>query len=99
MGVKTVNGETLNIATLVVIGLWVITLVVLPGLYLLGKRSVRFDHLDRQIERPIAKNAKMREEDRGNNQQLLQLLANHTHDPATGFAISHIPPGTENPAG
>ena len=41
----------------------------------------------------------MREEIRRNHQQLLQALAHHTHDPATGFAIFSIPPGTENPAG
>ena len=40
-----------------------------------------------------------REESRRNHQQLLQALAHHTHDPATGFAIFSIPPGTENPAG
>ena len=40
----------------------------------------------------------MREENRRNHQQLLQALAHHTHDAATGFAIFHIPPGTENPA-
>ena len=39
-----------------------------------------------------------REESRRNHQQLLQALAHHTHDPATGFAIFSIPPGMENPA-
>ena len=41
----------------------------------------------------------MREENRRNHQQLLQALAHHTHDPATGFATFSIPPGTENPPG
>ena len=40
----------------------------------------------------------MREENRRNHQQLLQALAHHTHDPATGFAVFRTPPGTENPA-
>ena len=41
----------------------------------------------------------MREENRRNHQQLLQALAHYTHDPATGFAIFQIPPGTDNPVG
>ena len=39
----------------------------------------------------------MQEENRRNHQQLLQALAHHSHDPATGFATFHFPPGTESP--
>ena len=37
----------------------------------------------------------MREENRRNHQQLLQALAHHSHDPATGFATFQVPPGME----
>ena len=40
----------------------------------------------------------MREENRRNHQQLLQALAHHTHDPATGAAVFSIPQGMENAA-
>ena len=94
------NGETLDISTLVVIGGLMLTLIALTGgvLYRLGQLTGRVDHLDRRFDHLSEENAATREENRRNHQQLLQALAHHSHDPDTGFAIFRIPPGTENPA-
>lgn len=95
------NGEALDISALVAISGLILTLIALTGgvLYRLGKLSSRVDHLDRRFDRVIEETAETREENRRNHQQLLQALAHHSHDPAAGFAILRIPPGTENPAG
>ena len=87
------NGETLDISTLVAIGGLILTLIALTGgvLFRLGQLTGRVDQLSSEV-------AESREESRRNHQQLLQAIAHHGHDPDTGFAIFRIPPGTENPA-
>ena len=87
------NGEAIDISTLVAIGGLILTLIALTGgvLYRLGQLTGRVDHLSSEV-------TESREENRRNHQQLLQALAHHSHDPDTGFAIFRIPPGTENPA-
>ena len=87
------NGEPIDISTLVAIGGRILTLIALTGgvLYRLGQLTGRVDHLSSEV-------TESREENRRNHQQLLQALAHHSHDPDTGFAIFRIPPGTENPA-
>ena len=101
----------INVTTLSAIGALFMALAAFTGglLYRLGHLSSRVDQLDCRFDQLLADNARtreefrhemreMREENRRNHQQLLQALAHHTHDPDTGFAIFHIPPGTENPA-
>ena len=103
---------TIELTTLIALGGLMLTAIALTGgvLYRLGVLTNRVDQLDRRFDQQSAENAEMREEfrqeiremreeNRRNHQQLLQALAHHTHDSATGFAIFSIPPGTENPAG
>jgi hypothetical protein len=96
-----VNGETIEISTLIALGGLVLTLVALVGgvLYRLGALTSRVDQLDRRFDDVTNDIAELREENRHNHQQLLQALAHHTHDSDTGFAIFRIPPGAENPTG
>ncbi len=95
------NGETIEISTLIALGGLVLTLVALVGgvLYRLGALTSRVDQLDRRFDDVTNDIAELREENRHNHQQLLQALAHHTHDSDTGFAIFRIPPGAENPTG
>ena len=91
----------INITTLSAIGALFVALAAFTGglLYRLGHLSSKADQLDRRFDQLLADNARTREENRRNHQQLLQALVHHSHDPDTGFAIFRIPPGTENPAG
>ena len=84
------NGETLELSTLIALGGLMLTLIGLTGvvLYRLGQLAARAD-------RQAAEMRAMREESRRNHQQLLQALAHHSHDPATGFATFQVPPGME----
>ncbi len=94
------NGETLDISTLVAIGGLILTLIALTGgvLYRLGQLSSRVDQLDRRFDEMTDEmredSREMREDIRRNHQQLLQALAHHSHSPS-GEAIFRVPPGTE----
>ena len=67
------NGETLELSTLIALGGLMLTLIGLTGvvLYRLGQLAARAD-------RQAAEIRDMREESRRNHQQLLQALAHHT---------------------
>ena len=98
------NGDTLEITTLIALGGLLLTLVALVGgvLYRLGVLTSRVDQIDRRLDQMTnevsGEMREMREENRRNHQQLLLALAHHSHDPDTGFAIFRIPPGSQNPA-
>ena len=57
------------------------------GMFYLGSLSNRVENLSVEID-------DLREEMRRNNERLLHLLDNHTHD-ADGNAIFTVPPGME----
>lgn len=57
------------------------------GMFYLGKLSNQVENLSVRIDN-------LHEEVRRNNEQLLHLLANHTHDD-DGNAVFTVPPGTE----
>ena len=57
------------------------------GMFYLGK-------LSNQVQNLSGKIAQLHEEMRRNNEQLLHLLANHSHD-ADGNAVFTVPPGSE----
>ncbi len=96
------NGETLDISTLVAIGGLILTLIALTGgvLYRLGQLSARADQqasdtaeLRKDVRELREESRDMREESRRNHQQLLRVLGNHSHDPATGVAVfPNLPP-------
>ena len=98
------NGETIEVSTLIALGGLVLTLLALVGglLYRQGKIEGKVDLLVEDIkemrEEFRQEMRELREENRRNHQQLLQALAHHSHDQDTGFAIFRIPPGSENPA-
>ena len=98
------NGDTLEITTLIALGGLLLTLAALVGgvLYRLGVLTSRVDQIDRRLDQMTnevsGEMREMREENRRNHQQLLVALAHHTHDSDTGFAIFRLPPGMENPA-
>ncbi len=95
------NGETLELSTLIALGSLMLTLIGLTGvvLYRLGQLAARADRQAAEIRDMREENRQemrdMREENRRNHQQLLQAFAHHTHDPATGFATFQVPPGME----
>ena len=86
------NGETLELSTLIALGGLMLTLIGLTGvvLYRLGQLAARADQQAAEMrdmrEESRREMRELREENRRNHQQLLQALAHHSHDPATGFA-------------
>ena len=102
------NGETFELSTLITLGGLMLSQIILIGvvLYRLGQLAAKADWQaaeiaeNRQEMRDMREESRqdireMREENRRNHQQLLQALAHHSHDPATGFATFQVPPGME----
>ena len=105
------NGETVEISTLIALGALVLAPLALVGgpLYRQGKIEGKVDLLIEDgkefrnetgglREELRQEMRELREENRHNHQQLLQALAHHSHDQDTGFNLFRIPPGSENPA-
>ena len=80
------------------VGIVTLLLLAAGGAYWLGKLSNRVDHLGKQVDQlstDIREGFReLREEMRRDNQQLLQALANHTHD-ADGLPVFRVPVSAE----
>ncbi len=84
------------------VGIVTLLLLAAGGAYWLGKLSNRVDQLGKQVDQLSTDmregfrelREELQEEIRRGNQQLLQALANHTHD-ADGLPVFRVPVSAE----
>ena len=68
--------------------------VVVTLLAIVGTGVYRLGELSNQVENLSIRVDQLHEETRRDNEQLLHLLANHTHD-ENGNAVFTVPPGSD----